>query len=175
MRIHKFLSVYKTCWFIALIATPALSWALPEDNEQPIRIVADFAVRDDKLGLTIYSGNVKLDQGSMSISASSITIYSDGENVNTLVAKGMPAHFTQIQADGQAPVTASGKLIEYFKQEQRISIQHQAALEQNNATVKSDNIQYYINEQLVKANGGDGRQSGRVEVVIPPRHKGEAP
>jgi lipopolysaccharide export system protein LptA len=48
-------------------------------------------------------------------------------------------------------------------------------LEQNNATVKSDNIQYYINEQLVKANGGDGRQSGRVEVVIPPRHKGEAP
>ncbi len=149
------------------------SWALQEDTEQPIRIVADSALRDEKQGLTTYSGNVRMDQGSMSISAQSITIHSVGEGVDTIIAKGAPAFFTQKQKGEQAPVTASGKIIEYYKAKELIHIRQQAAIEQNSSTVKSEDIQYYINERIVKANSG--KQSGRVEVVIParPNNKGK--
>jgi len=71
--------------------------ALQEDTQQPIRIVADSAVRDEKQGLTTYTGNVKMNQGSMSISAQSITIHSEGEGVNTIIAQGTPALFRQKQ------------------------------------------------------------------------------
>lgn len=142
-------------------------WALQEDTQQPIRIVADSAVRDEKQGLTTYTGNVKMNQGSMSISAQSITIRSKGEGVNTIVAKGSPAFFKQKQKNELSPVTASGKIIEYDKGKELIYIRQQAAIEQNSSTVKSEEIQYYINERIVKANSG--KQSGRVEVVIPPR------
>ena len=39
--------------------------ALPDDREQPISIKADKAVRDEKQGFTIYSGNVIMEQGSL--------------------------------------------------------------------------------------------------------------
>ena len=141
--------------------------ALQEDTQQPIRIVADSAVRDEKQGLTTYTGNVKMNQGSMSISAQSITIHSEGEGVNTIIAQGNPAFFRQKQKGEQSPVTASGKIIEYYKTTELIHIRQQASIEQNNSTVKSEEIQYYINDRIVKANSG--KQSGRVEVVIPPR------
>jgi len=145
--------------------------ALQEDTQQPIRIVADSAVRDEKQGLTTYTGNVKMNQGSMSISAQSITIHSEGEGegegVNTIIAQGTPALFRQKQKGEQSPVMASGKIIEYYKTTELIHIRQQASIEQNNSTVKSEEIQYYINDRIVKANSG--KQSGRVEVVIPPR------
>ena len=159
--------------YIVLSGYPLNGLALPEDTTQPIRIMADSAVRDDKQGLTTYSGNVTMNQGSMNITANNITIHSSGENVNTIVAKGTPARFTQKQKNGATPVIASGTIIEYYKNKELIHIRQQATIEQNNSTVKSEDIQYYINEQVVKANSGKNNQSGRVEVVIPPRQNNE--
>tara|TARA_B110000444_G_C18815672_1_gene584991 strand:+ start:52 stop:570 length:519 start_codon:yes stop_codon:yes gene_type:complete len=153
--------------YLLITALSINCWATEEDTEQPIRIVADSAIRDEKQGLTTYSGNVKMDQGSMSINAQSITIHSEGEGVNTIIAKGTPAFFTQYEKDQQPPVKASGNIIEYYKAKQLIHIRQQAAIEQNSSTVKSEDIKYYLNERIVKANSGE--KAGRVEVVIPPR------
>ena len=54
------------------IATPPVA-ALPDDRDQPIRIEADEALRDEKQGFTRYEGNVKMDQGSLHIEADRIT------------------------------------------------------------------------------------------------------
>lgn len=159
--------------YLVLCLLPSICWALPVDTEQPIRIVADLVVRDEKQGLTTYSGNVKMDQGSLSISANSITIRSNGEAVNTIIAEGNPAQFSQKQKDNHPPVIASGKIIEYYKAQELIHIRQQATIEQNNSTVKSEEIQYYINDRVVKANSSSNKQSGRVEVVIPPRQNNE--
>ncbi|MEM7692535.1 MAG: LptA/OstA family protein, partial [Pseudomonadota bacterium] len=45
----------------------ALGQALPDDRRQSIEISANRAVRDDKAGYTIYSGDVVLEQGSLQI------------------------------------------------------------------------------------------------------------
>ena len=57
-------------WSAALILSlvPALHVAgLPDDRDQPIHITADQALRDEKQGKTVYSGNVHMTQGSLKI------------------------------------------------------------------------------------------------------------
>ena len=65
---------------------------------------------------------------------------------------------------------AEGRIIEYYKEEERVHIREDAKLEQGGSTVSSDSIEYFINQELVKATT-DADASGttrRVEVVIPP-------
>ena len=48
--------------------------ALDSDQDQPIQIVADLAVRDELAGETRYEGNVVLTQGSLVITADTLSI-----------------------------------------------------------------------------------------------------
>ena len=50
------------------------AWALPNDNEQPIRIQANEAQLDDKQGVATYKGDVIITQGSMKITGNTVTI-----------------------------------------------------------------------------------------------------
>jgi lipopolysaccharide export system protein LptA len=53
----------------------ALTQALPEDRDLPMRITADKAERDDISGVTIYTGNVVLIQGTLKLESEKLTIY----------------------------------------------------------------------------------------------------
>ena len=163
---HKITSIWLTLIVTALAST-AVS-ALPNDTEQPIKIAADNAVRDDRLGVTIYSGNVTMNQGSMRIWADKLTVHNSAEAVERIVARGRPARFEHRQDAEQKPLMATGNQIEYFRTEERIRIHQQAALEQEGSTVRGENIDYLIRDRLVKAEG-NGDVAERVEVTIPPR------
>lgn len=144
--------------------------ALPDDTEQPIHIVADEAVRDEKTGLTLYRGNVEMNQGSILIEADEITIYRIDAEGDKIVARGQPAHMRQRPEVDSELMHAWGQIIEYYRMEERVQLRDNARLEQDGSTVKGDRIDYFINEQLVKAAGNEQDTSQRVEVVIPP-HK----
>jgi len=58
---------------VLFVAFSGTVLALPDDREQPIRITADQALRDEKQGFTEYTGNVRMDQGSLHIEADKIT------------------------------------------------------------------------------------------------------
>ena len=162
MKIRKY---FLYLVFLISMFTLTPTWA-QSPNNQPIHIVADSALRDEKQGLTLYTGNVKMEQGNLVIDADRISIVSQNDEVTTITAHGQPAHFFQGQTEDQMPVTGYGNTIEYQRSEERIHLQEQASIEQNGSTVKGDSILYFINERLVKA---DSSQSDRVEVVIPPR------
>jgi lipopolysaccharide export system protein LptA len=142
--------------------------ALPDDTRQPIHIVADEAVRDEKSGLTVYRGNVEMNQGSISISADRITIYSVDNDADRIVAEGSPAHMQHTQKVDAAPMHAEGAIIEYFKNEERVQLRQNAMLEQDGTTVRGDRIEYFIDQELVKAATDSESSPRRVEVVIPP-------
>ena len=65
---------------------------------------------------------------------------------------------------------ARGDTIEYYRAEDRVHLRDNAQVEQDGSTVRGDRIDYFINQQLVKAAADDSDASRRVEVVIPP-HK----
>ena len=144
---------------------PALS--LPGDREQAIQITADSATRDEKKGLTIYSGNVVLDQGSLHISADTITVFRINEEGDKIVARGQPASVQQQPAVDEELMRAHAEIIEYFKAEDRLRLRSSAQIEQGGSTVTGNIIDYYITQQLVKAGSDKTREDSRVTTIIP--------
>ncbi|MEP4147610.1 MAG: lipopolysaccharide transport periplasmic protein LptA [Halioglobus sp.] len=154
--------------FVTLaLLLPGLGSALPDDRDQPIRIEADEALRDEKQGFTRYEGNVRMDQGSLHIEADQITVYHDDKEANRVVATGKPARLQQQPELEKGPIKASADTIEYFKSEDRIQLRENANIEQEGSIVTGDSIDYLMNEQLVKAGSDKNRDSSRVKVVIP--------
>ena len=153
---------------IGLLAS-AGSMALPDDRDQPIRITADTAIRDEKKGVTVYTGNVHMIQGSMDIVADELTIYHATAQADKIVAKGKPAKLQQKPAVDEPLVRAHANVIEYYRTEDRVHLQSDAQITQDGASVNGDSIDYFIVEQLVKANSAQATDGKRVQVVIPPQ------
>lgn len=152
-----------------------LAQALPEDREQPIRITADQAIRDEKQGFTVYQGNVKMRQGSMQIDARKLTVFHAVQDAERILAEGSPAHMQQQPEPGQGLMHARAERIEYFKAGERVLLTVNASIEQDGSTVTGDSIEYLITEQLVRADSTPAAGSrNRVEVVIPARNLPEA-
>lgn len=143
--------------------------ALPEDRDQPIHITADQALRDEKKGMTIYSGNVHMNQGSMQIDADKITIYHTTEDVERVIAVGNPARMQQQPDPEKGPVFARAHVITYYRDEERVHLEQEAHIERDGATVTGDSIDYFIAEELVKADSDQAQAGSRVQVVIPPQ------
>ena len=141
--------------------------ALPDDRDQPIRIEADEALRDEKQGFTRYEGHVKMDQGSLRIEADIIIVYHDDEQADRILAEGQPARLQQQPDPEKGPIKAHANFIEYFKSEDRVRLRESAHIEQDGSIVTGDSIDYYITEQLVRADSDKSREDSRVQVVIP--------
>ena len=60
-----------------LFFIPVSLMALSSDRSQPIDLEADSADIDDLKGISIYTGNVILTQGSMVIKSSKLTLYTN--------------------------------------------------------------------------------------------------
>ena len=151
----------------ATALAPAVQ-ALPGDREQPIAVEADRAVRDEKAGETVYSGDVRLVQGSLVIEADELTIYHSRDLAERVVATGEPARMQQQPEVDEAVIHAAARRITYFTAEERVLLEEQAEVEQDGATVRGERIDYLIREQLVRADAADSGGE-RVQVVIPPR------
>lgn len=141
--------------------------ALPEDRQQPIRISADQALRDERQGFTEYTGNVRLQQGSLRIEAEKITIFHQQVAADRILAEGSPARLQQQPEADKGIVHAAALRIEYFKAEERVHLQREARIEQEGSIVTGNSIDYYMAEQRVRADSGRREDGGRVEVVIP--------
>jgi lipopolysaccharide export system protein LptA len=152
---------------VLVFLLPGAAIALPDDRDQPIRIEADEALRDEKQGFTRYEGHVRMDQGSLHIEADQITIYHDDKEADRILATGSPARLQQQPELEKGPIKASANTTEYFKTEDRIQLRENANIEQEGSIVTGDSIDYLMNEQLVKAGSDKNSESSRVKVVIP--------
>lgn len=151
-----------------LLLLSSLAAALPQDKDQPIHITADKAVRDEKKGVTVYSGNVFMKQGSMELEADLLTIYHDTDNASRIVAQGNPAKMRQLPEPDQGLVHAHAQTIHYFRTQDRVHLQTEARIEQDGDMVAGDSIDYLIDKQMFKAESSGNQEGAQVEVVIQP-------
>lgn len=153
----------------AIISTTAFS--LESDRDQPIDIESDRAEFHELEGYTVYSGNVRLSQGSILLEAAEISIYFEDGNVYKLLASGDRAYYEQLPAEDEGKVVAQANTIEYLLQDDLINLIQDASLTQDGATLNGELITYDVRNHLLKANNRSDNQesgeSGRVRVTIP--------
>lgn len=155
---------------LAAIASPAL--ALPDDKEQPINIQSDKAEQSSskKGEVTIYTGTVLMEQGSMRLEGDMVTIYSKNRSVNKVVAIGKPARFQQQSDINESPIKAHGNRIIYNINQETIVLLDNAGINQDDSTVQGQRIVYNVTTEQVKAKG-TADKSTRVHMVLEPSKK----
>ena len=160
---------------IAFIGNSVL--ALPDDRSKPIEIQADSAERDAKTGVTTYSGNVDVQQGSIHIVASKVVLNSANDKLTKIHAIGSPATYHQ-QLTGPSDVVDAQALNIYFDVSKNlITLEDGASLKQNSGSIKGDRIEYDTKSERVKAQAsraGGNDNSRRVTVIIPPSTSDES-
>ncbi len=152
-------------------------YALPSDREQPIKIVADSAIRDEKLGITIYQGNVEIQQGTLLINADKVTIRSrksdsdSSEELDEMIAVGQLATLKQQLEENGEFVDAAARTLRYKIDNNTVELIDEASLKQQGSTISGDRITYDMHTQRVKARGevNSSEPPERVTVIIPPK------
>jgi lipopolysaccharide export system protein LptA len=146
-----------------------------DNRSAPIAIEADSAEQDEKNGVTIYRGNVSIEQGDLTIKADTVTIQSSiqtdataSRNISHIIANGKPARFTQQLANEPNPINAEGNTIRYAIKEGIILLEDNASIDQVGSKVTGEKIEYFIREERVKAQADPNNKNTRVHTIINP-------
>jgi len=145
---------------------------LESDRKQPITIQADDAILDEREGISIYRGDVTIDQGTLHISADQVEIIAEGDKVIQIIASGTEdrgslAHYEQQPEEDEALVSADARKITYFVQEERVHLVGNARLQQARDTFSGELLYYNVNEGVVNLSGSG--QKDRVIMTINPK------
>ncbi|MBA4503120.1 lipopolysaccharide transport periplasmic protein LptA [Marinobacterium marinum] len=159
-------------FLIALLALPSLAQALPEDREQPIRISADHASMNELTGVTVYTGNVEIVQGTMVIRGARVELHRNDAGVQRIISTGSPAQFQQKPSQEQPLTKAYGKRMDYRVAQQEVTITESARVDQERDTFTGERIVYNMEKSLVNAYGSDKDSGQRVQMVIQPKSGG---
>lgn len=153
------------------------SYGLDSDQAQAITIQADSAIFNATDNRAIYQGHVELMQGSLKMSADSLTIQNSRTgSVVSLTAVGKPASYTQQLTIDKPAIEATAEKVIYHPQEEKIELMNQAQIRQGENLFQGDQIKYDLKQRILSAvgnnnTGGKNKSSGRVKMVIPPTIK----
>lgn len=149
----------------ALIAHwPGITAALSTDREQPIHIEADKLDIDESRQISIYQGNVEMQQGSLNINSDRVVFYFDENNeILRLEITGNPARLKQLNDKGDT-VNGRALFMKYLQNESLLELHDEAFLQIAEDSIESDKIVVNIDTNAVQA--GNGKD--RVRMLIKP-------
>lgn len=140
--------------------------ALPSDANQPIRLLADRATYSENTGITTYSGNVTIEQGTLKIASDNITLnLSNDRKIKSAVATGRPATFEQVITKEKGLAKGRANRIDYNAITGIVTLTGNAKLTQAGSSFAGNTIRYSLKSGDVEANAGGGQ---RVELIFPP-------
>jgi lipopolysaccharide export system protein LptA len=162
--------------FLTILAVCGPSaFALPADSDQPIQISADAGTVNESEGISTYSGNVTIDQGSMHISADEVEVIAVDSEVIQIIARTSKdstrlARYKHQPANTDTPVLAEARLITYMVQEERLHLSGQAVLKQMRDSFSGDLLFYDVNRGIVDLKSGSAA-GDRIKMIINPKQK----
>ena len=146
--------------------------ALQSDGEQPINLTADRAELDDTKGISTYTGNVKLIQGSLTLTGDKLIVESADGVTEMITTFGKPGRFKQRPDNKPEDVVATAKRIKYDPSKDRLFLDGDAVVVQGAQQFRGEHITYDMLTDKIKAKAASGSESGgRVHMTLPGRSK----
>jgi lipopolysaccharide export system protein LptA len=153
-----------------LFAAPGV--ALDSDREQPMLIEADAAEFDEQQSISLYLGNVEVQQGSMHILADEVLVHhKSNRQPQKIIAIGKPVRYRQMLDNEPEEVHAKALRMEYEADREEITLIDDAELIQGEDRFASDRIVYNrTTDRLTAGTSARGRQ--RVKIRMEPQGDG---
>jgi lipopolysaccharide export system protein LptA len=155
---------------LLLLCLPALAHGLASDRDQPITIEADSATFKEQEGISIYRGNVYLNQGTLKLHGDTMTVYTKDDHIEKAVLTGKPATSLQ-RPDGQdVDQHAEAQRMEYQADNGVMILTGAARVWQTDGKeLRSEKIIYDITRNT--ANAGSSTGGDRVHITLQPKRK----
>ena len=135
-------------------------YALPGDVKEPINIKAYTVVIDELKGLSTYTGDARVVQGSLTLSAEKIQLFSSQKEVTKVIAKGTKdkrAHYKQNQPNQPRFIEATALNITYLLKKEFVHLQGKAHLVQGFDSFSGGTLDYDIkNDKVIAQKSKDG-------------------
>lgn len=144
--------------------------AMKADRDAPAHIEADRVEMHEKKDYSIYTGNVKITKGSITLKGDTITIKNRDGNLHLITLEGTPATFSQKNDLGEE-VSAESRNMEYRADSGLLELREDALLVKNKNRFSSAHIIYDTREDIIKAghdNQVETTQPPRVQITIQP-------
>ena len=159
----------------AAVLAPGMASAERADREKPIRIEADQVTIDDVRQTGIFTGDVTMTQGTLSINGDQVEARQGPGGFEHGIATGKPAGFRQKREGMNEFVEGSGARIEYDAISGIMNIYGQAHVKRGQDDVRGDHIVYDPRKETFQVTSGQQQQQQpeskkeRVVVTINPK------
>ena len=154
---------------VSALLVPA-AFAAKADREQPMQVGANQSQTSEKTGITVLTGDVRIDQGSLMIRADRGEIEQKDGEVSRVVFDGAPVHLEQ-DIDGQGRLKADARRIEYLLSEQTVVMTGAVRIERPRGVLTGERVVYRLDSGEMQA----GEPGGRVNMTIAPKPKAAKP
>jgi len=159
---------------LLLLLLPVIGLGLTGDRDQPINIEADRATLNEKTGDSVYEGNVYLQQGTLVLQGSKMTVRLNDNSIDILVLTGDPATYRQRPNGKEFDQHAEAGRIEYYAKEDRIILLENARVWQSgDKELRSDRIVFDLKSNTV--NAGSDKPGDRVRITLQPDSRQNKP
>jgi lipopolysaccharide export system protein LptA len=169
---------YKRLLILALYAALALNaYAEKADRDKPIELEADTVTVNDAKKTSVYTGNVILTQGTLTIRGDKLVVREDIEGFQHSTSYGNPTTFKQKLEGKSEYMEGSAQRIEYDGHMDKVQLYTRAWVKRGEDIVHGDYISYDASSEYAEVIGG-GQQTksgtppspgGRVKAVIQPK------
>ena len=157
--------------WLALCLAPGVAGALSTDKDQPITITADSAELDDKAGRAVYRGNVRVTQGTLTVTGDTLVVERQDGKVRAVIITGGPATYRQRPDGGAADVAAEAGVMRVYPQANMVELENNATVRQRGRVFSGHIIEYDSKNDIVRAraqtDGAEGAKA-RARIVLPP-------
>jgi len=160
--------------------------ALSSDRQQEIMVEADSAELDESRNVSIYRGNVVVEQGSIRMTGDEMTVYNTkDEEIEKLILTGRPATYRQLPDSSTVYDEARATRMEYYEIRDLIILINNAVVSQERLRFSGDRIEYDTARSQVRAwskpkdesaaaEGDDPGTGERVKIIIKKKPRDEA-
>lgn len=154
--------------FLVLLL-PLQLFALSTDGQQPIQVEADSLELREQENISIYTGNVRLKQGSLEFRCERLTLYFDDQKELILMEMtGTPATFRQLD-DEQQELTGQAERMQYRQSESILVLSGNARFSHQGNTIDSNTIKINTEDESIQA--GSAEADDRVRMLIQPKQQ----
>lgn len=161
------------CFLLWLLAAPA-AHALKSDEDEPIRINARTVEANEKTGVAVYTGDVFVEQGRLSIRADRIEIRARNNKTDTIRATGKPVKLRQRPDDATDEIHAEANRVDYRVTDRKLDMIGEVTLRRGEDLFTGSVLHYDLDAESLSA-AGDDRNDGRIHAVIQPRKQTAEP
>lgn len=158
----------------ALLAMVLPALAERGDRDKPVNLESDTVEINDLTKVSVYQGNVRLNQGTLMITADKLVVVQDNDGLSKGTAHGNPSYFKQKRDGVDEFFEGWAQRIEYDAKRDKLEMHTQARIKRGQDEVRGNTIVYDGQTESYRVIGGKEAASeynpkGRVRAVILPK------